>query len=138
MNTVKQIQLLDFPPIQDIEYEMRRTQKVVSDLLNRFKSEANTNTLEYAIRSLDGYCYVPNKQRLWLGRYARYLSIKDPKNIKVCLGGFVVSDNGYTVTLKQGDQISRVRKNANHVFFMVMIDNDVSRIQMQNILHDKV
>ena len=136
MQTTKSIPISEFPPIQNIEFEMRRTQKVTSDMFNRFRSANNTNELEYALNALDGYCYVPNKQRLWLGRYVRYLSLKNPQNIKLGLGGFVVSDNGYTVALRQGaDRIIRLRKNSNHVFFMVMIENDIYRIQMQNIMN---
>lgn len=136
MQTTKTIAISEFPPIQDIGYEMNRCRKVTSDLFNRYRSEHNTNELEYALNALDGYCYVPNKQHLWLGRYVRYLSLKNHLKIKLCLGGFVVSDNGYTVVLRQGERYVRIRKNANHVFFMVMIENDVSRIQMQKIMNN--
>lgn len=138
--SVKSIVISDFPPIENVEHEMHRTRKVLTGLLNRFRSESNTSSLEYALDALDGYCYVPSKQTLWLGRYVRYLSMKDTKNMKLCLGGFVVSDNGYTVVLKQHhvdqqhNKLVRVKKNANHVFFMVMIDSDVTRIQMQKML----
>lgn len=137
--SVKSIVISDFPPIENVEHEMNRTRKVLTGMLNRFRSETNTSTLEYALDALDGYCYVPSKQTLWLGRYVRYLSTKDTKNMKLRIGGFVVSDNGYTVVLRQaGDNENpkhvRVKKNADHVFFMVMIDADVTRIQMQNLL----
>ena len=132
--SVKSIVISDFPPIENVEHEMKRTRKVLTGILNRFRSETNTSTLEYALDALDGYCYVPLKQTLWLGRYVRYLSTKDTKGMKLRLGGFVVSDNGYTVVLKQGPRLVRVKKNANHVFFMVMIDSDVTRIQMKNLL----
>jgi hypothetical protein len=131
--SIKSITISDFPPIENVEYELQRTMKVVTGIFNRYRSETNTSTLEYAMDALDGYCYVPIKQTLWLGRYVRYLSMNDTKNIKLHLGGFVVSDNGYTVVLKQGPKLVRVKKNSDHVFFMVMIDNDVTRIQMKQI-----
>lgn len=129
--SIKSIALSDFPPIENVESELKRVRKVVTELCNRFRSESNTSTLEYALDALDGYCYVPIKQTLWLGRYVRYLSMNDTKNIKLHLGGFVVSDNGYTVVFKQGPKLVRVKKNSDHVFFMVMIDNDITRIQMK-------
>lgn len=135
--STKTIVINDFPPIQDIAYELERTRKVLTDLLSkRFRSETNTNTLDYAMDALDGYCYVPLNQRLWLGRYARYLSLENPKEIKLRLGGFVVADNGYTVSLKQTDEkFVRVKKNSNHVFFMTIIEDDVTRIQMNNAIN---
>jgi hypothetical protein len=136
MQTTKTIVISEFPPIQDIGYEMNRTRKVTNDLFKRYRSEENTNELDYALNALDGYCYVPNKYNLWMGRYVRYLSLKNHLKIKLCLGGFLVSDNGYTVVLRQGEsRYVHVRKNANNVFFMVMVENDVSRIQMQNIMN---
>jgi len=136
--SVKQIQINTFPPITNIQREITKTNCVVTEMLNRFPSEKNTNTLEYALEVLDGYCYVPVKLTLWIGRYVRYLNMSDSFDMKLKLGGFVVNDNGYTVTLKTNKNLFefayiRVSKR-NCIWFMVMIDDDIKRIQMNSLI----
>lgn len=133
MADVKQIFTKVFPPIENIERENKRTQVVVADLLNRFRSEQNTNTIEYATTALEYYCYVPIKHTLWSGRYVRYLSTSDTYNMKLKLGGFVMSDNGFTVTLVNEHRTFRVDKRK-AVWFMTMVENDGYRIRMNELL----
>lgn len=119
-----------FPFIENINQEIQKTRDVLIDLFNRFLSEANTNTLDYALSALDGYCYVPLSFTLWPGRYARYLDTSNAFDIRVKMGGFVVNDNGYTITLiNNNNRTFRVDKRK-CVWFMVMIDDDIHRIHM--------
>jgi hypothetical protein len=133
MSEVKRIFTDIFPPIEHVERENERTKVVISELLNRFKSEENTNTLEYAMTALEFYCYVPLKYRLWPGRYARYLNTSDALHMSLKLGGFVISDNGYTVTLANGGRTFRVDKRK-AVWFMTIIENDEIRIRMNEFI----
>jgi hypothetical protein len=130
---IKHIFTRVYPSIEDIDKEKELTINVVTDLLNRFVSESNTNTLEYASNALDCYCYVPVKYTLWPGRYVRYLNTLDAFNIKLKVGGFVMSDNGYTVVLSNDKRAFRVDKR-NCIWFMAMIESDVNRIRVNAYL----
>ena len=133
MSDEKRVFVDTFPPISDVNREIQRTQNVLTEMLNRFASEDNSNTLEHALSALDGYCYVPVRSKLWPGRYCRYLNMSKSFNMKLMLGGFVVSDDGYTVTLKTTTGALRVSKRG-CIWFMVMIDEDIKRIQMNSLL----
>ena len=109
-----------FPEISDIPSKEEELSTVLSDVLyTKYKSETNLNTLYYCRNVLDGYCYVPDKYTLWVGRYCRYLCLKDIMDIKMKVGGFVISDNGYTVTIKQNKKIFKVNKK-DKFWFMTM------------------
>lgn len=133
MSTVKHIQVDTFPPISNINKELKRTQHVLHEMFNRFPSENNTNTLEHAEIALDGYCYVPEHLKVWAGRYVRYINMSKAFDMKLMVGGFVVNDNGYTVTLKTHFGVHRVSKRG-CLWFMAMIEEDIHRINMKNIL----
>lgn len=123
-----------FPPINDVRYEIDNTRRVLNTILSvQFVSEHNTNTLEYAQKALDSYCYVSNVNTLWNGRYVRYLDMNNAFRMTLRLGGFVLHDNGYTVMLKHDSRNFKVNKR-DKLWFMVITTDDVQRIQMQNLL----
>lgn len=131
---VKVIQTDAYPPITSIKKEMDKTRAVLHELLHdKFNSEHNTNTHEYAIEVLDSYCYVPNEFTLWHGRYVRYLDTNDPFEMTLKMGGFLLSDNGYTAVLKNNKNPFKVDKRGK-IFFMIMTNNDLERLQMNKIM----
>ena len=126
---------MSFPEIQDIQSKEYELLTLLSDLLyTKYKSESNLNTLYYSRKVLSGYCYVPNEYTLWVGRYCRYLCLKDINDIKMKIGGFVMSDNGYTVTIKQNKKIFKVNKK-NKFWFMTMTENDQLKINLKNMMN---
>ena len=97
--------------INDLSIEYDRVNEILDTMLvQKFKSEMNTNTWWECSTKLDGYCYVANHMQLYVGRYVRYLYTKNPLNIELKLGGFVIDDNGYTVTLRNDKYIYRRRR----------------------------
>ena len=134
---IKSIFTNEYPPISSIQHEINKTRNVLTEMLvDKFKSEQNTNTYNYAENALDSYCYVPNMYRIWVGRYIRYIDITEPHHAILKQGGFLISDNGYTVTLRNDTKLFRVSKRGK-LFFMIMMNSDAERIQM-NKLHDLI
>lgn len=120
--------------IKDLSIEYDKLNEILDKMLiQKYKSETNTNTWWECSEKLDGYCHVPNHMQLYVGRYVRYLYTKNPLNIELKLGGFVVDDNGYTVTLRNDRFIYRVSKR-NALFFMTITLNDRMKIYMNNLL----
>jgi len=131
--SIKHIEINVFPPIQDVVKEMQTSQDTLIDVLsNRFRSEHNTGTLEYAQEALDGYCYVPRDNRLWVGRYVRYLDMTNAYNMNLKKGGFCVADNGYTVKIRNNNKTFNVSRRS-RLWFMVINDTDVKQIQMNSL-----
>ena len=120
--------------IQDFEQEQKIVYDVIDKTFNKFQNESNYNTKEYATDILlNDYTYIPNDTVLSEGRYIRYLDLKNPLEIKLRIGGFLLSDNGYTVHLKGPKKIFRVSKR-NSLFFSQITDNDKVRVA----IHDYV
>jgi len=133
---VRTVQVHTYPPMEDVVQEMRTCQEVLVDMLSkRFPSEHNLETLQYAQNALDGYCYVRPPYRLWPGRYVRYLDMTEAYAMKLKLGGFCVSDNGYVVVIRGSNQRMVRLSRRNRLFFMVINDTDVTRIQMNALLN---
>ena len=133
---VRTVHVQTYPPMDDVVQEMRTCQEVLIDMLSkRFPSEHNLETLKYAQTVLDGYCYVRTPYRVWSGRYVRYLDMTDAFAMNLKLGGFCVSDNGYTVVLRGSNQRTFRVSRRNRLFFMVINDTDLTRIQMNALLN---
>lgn len=135
-NDIRTVQVNTYPPLEDVVQEMRACQEVLVDVLSkRFPSEHNLETLQYAQNALDGYCYVRSPYRLWPGRYVRYLDMTDSCAMKLKLGGFCLSDNGFTVVVRRPSDNRTIRvARRNVLFFMVINDTDLTRIQMNALL----
>ena len=125
------ITFLQYPPIKDVPYEKEKTVDFIEDIYERFKCPKNDFNRKETLDKLDGYTHVENEYTLIPGRYARYLDSTDIMNIYVKVGGFVVSDNGYTVVFRNNNngRNYRVRKR-NKSFFMIMMSEDVLRTRI--------
>ena len=102
-------------------------------LKTRFPSEKNENTYDYACKVLTDYVHVPNTNILWVGRYARYLDCQEPFALHLKLGGYVVKDNSFTVTLRNKDKIFNVQKR-NRLWFLLPTASDIERVQMGRLV----
>lgn len=122
-----------FYSIESVRDEMDRTQQVLHNVLTRFKSEANTNTLDLAGSQLRVYCHVPNEYNLNPGRFVRYIDQKDAYGMVLKPGGFVVSDNGFTVTLKSDELLFRVVKKR-CLWFMYMYMEDELKHRLEQFI----
>lgn len=133
MSTTKVVRLKcnPLPNVTDLEYERERVVTVTSNLLNRFPSEHNTNTLYEALDALEDYMHVPLEHAITPGRYARYLNTNDAHAMVLKTGGFVVQDNSYTVTLRNAFGVFRVNKR-NNVWFARINEQDKFRIDVNN------
>ena len=112
--------------ITKIDKEICRTQQLLKNLYNKFKSENNYINLDYATNTLANYAYIDNKFKLYDGRYVRYIDTTDAFDMKLKLGGFVIRDNGYTVTLKNDNRFFKVSKQGKY-FFTLMNKQDAIR-----------
>lgn len=118
----KTISLTTFIPDPTKNYPAELT-RVVNIIYKRFQSEANEGNRTYALEALSDYVYVITRYHLWSGRYVRYIDMSDALDMKLRLGGFVVDDNGFTVTLKNNEHIFQVCKK-NKLFFMRFNEED--------------
>ena len=110
--------------IQNIKKEQDIVNEIIQNTFAKVQNEHNFNTMEYALDSLsECFSYVPNDTVISNGKYIRYLDMNDPLAIKLRLGGFVLADNGYSLTLKGIDKTFRVSKR-NHLFFAQITDSD--------------
>ena len=118
--------------IQDFKKEQKTVTDVIENTFNKFMNEANHNTMEYAYDVLqDDYVYVPNNTILTSGKYIRYLDLKNPMEIKLRIGGFVTTDNGYTVSIRGIERSFRVSKR-NALFFSQISDSDRIRVAVND------
>tara|TARA_Y100000816_G_C26046546_1_gene548429 strand:+ start:408 stop:797 length:390 start_codon:yes stop_codon:yes gene_type:complete len=120
------------PLIIDIYEEKQKTKNVIITIYDRFQSEHNNLQKKESLEKLDGYAYIENKFKLWEGRYIRYIDLSNPLEIVLKVGGFLVNDNGYTVTLRKDNKIFKVDKR-NKLFFMIMMQEDVLRCKLHRL-----
>jgi hypothetical protein len=133
MNT-KTIYTTDYL-IEDVDIEGSKLQNVLcASLKKRFISETNHNTYDYAIDVLNEYVYVPPERTLWVGRYARYIDMKNPFTMSLKLGGHVVKDNGYTVTLLNNRKHIFLVSKRSKLWFMLPNYNDINRIKLNKYI----
>ena len=120
--------------VENILLEQETVQNVLNNTFSKYINEHNHNTMEYAVNTLvENYRYVPNDTILTEGRYVRYLDMKNPFEIHLRLGGFVLHDNGYTVTLKGNERSFRISKRRSFFFSQI---NDTDRIRAA--VHDYI
>lgn len=110
--------------IQNLKREEDIVTTVIQNTFAKFQNEHNFNTMEYALDILpESFQYVPNDTVIANGKYIRYLDMKNPLEICLRLGGFVLSDNGYSMTLRGVDRNFKVSKK-NNLFFCQINDTD--------------
>lgn len=129
---MKRIRINNYLPL-DTEDQSAKTVTTVNAIHKRFVSEDNESNRTYSLEALQDYVYVESKFTLWAGRYVRYLDMRDAYAIKLKLGGFLVNDNGYTVTLQQNDKTFKVSKR-DKLFFMKLTSKDKFRSELNHLL----
>ena len=113
--------------IQNLKLEADKVQEIIQNTFSKFQNEDNFNSMEYALDILpDNFVYVPNDTLLSEGRYIRYLDMRNPLDIKLRIGGFLLSDNGYTIALKGPEKTFRVSKKTSLFFSEI---NNTDRIR---------
>ena len=120
--------------VQNIENERKKVEEVIQNTFEKFINEENYNTLDYVNQCLiDEYIYISNDIILSEGKYIRYLDLKNVNKIKLRIGGFVLFDNGYSVTIKGQNGNIRLSKK-NKIFFSKMTDTDRIRDAVKEYL----
>jgi hypothetical protein len=131
---IKTINITVFPKVENLEKELNAIERVLRVSLDKFRNENNVNVIDEAMTSLsEEYVYVPLQFTLWEGRYVRYLDLTNPLLMRLKMGGFVVTDNTYTVTLKNEFGIYRVTKRA-RLWFMKLNSRDLTYIKFNQLL----
>ena len=110
-------------PVDSLESIHTEVQQVVENIMSRFMNEKNYDTKMYALSALDDYRYVPPKLIVPEGRYVRYLDLKDHNNIKLRAGGFVTSDNGYSLVIKVPNGAVKISRK-NKILFLKLNTDD--------------
>lgn len=119
------------PNITNLEEEKNICESIIQNIYQLCKNENNENNKEYALSCLvESYRYVPNKFFLIPGRYIRYIDMSDHTDMKVKLGGFVISDNGYSIVYKNDHRF--VKLNKKHcILFMSITYNEQIRCAIE-------
>lgn len=113
--------------VQNLKDEQKKVNEIIQNTFSKFQNEHNFNTMEYALDTLtEEYMYVQNDTVIANGKYVRYLDLKNPLEIHLRLGGFVLSDNGYSMTLKGIERNFKLTKK-NCLFFVQITDSDKIR-----------
>ena len=108
------------PAITNLEHEKQTTIDSIKNIYSLCKNENNQNNLEYSLISLsDTYKYVHKKFHLLPGSYIRYIDTSNHQDMKLKLGGFVISDNGYSIVFKNPNNF--VKLNKKHCIIFVYI-----------------
>lgn len=110
--------------IKDLKYESNKVREVIHNTFTKFENEHNYNVMEYSFDILlDDYSYIPSDTILSEGRYVRYIDMRKPLEMHLRLGGFIVEDNGYTVSIRGLSKNFKVSKK-NSIFFSKITNND--------------
>ena len=133
MSTTKSILIDSYVLKKDICNIKKETENIINDVYSRFKSEENENHRQYCIDKLENYIYVPKENKLWDGRNIRYIDTSNAFDMPLKLGGFLINDNGFVVTLKNNQRIFRVNKRGKY-FFMNITSKDEFRDILKNVL----
>jgi hypothetical protein len=122
--------------VKDLDKEGLILTKLLHDTSKKFKTENNMNTIEYCTDVLmNDYVYVPLINTLSIGRYCKYIDMSDPNNFKLKMGGFVISDNNYTVVMKQNHKIFKVIKRSK-LWFMKLNDIDKMKLKLLHLVNN--
>ena len=106
--------------ITNIELEKNKVHEIIQNIYQLYFNESNINNKDYAIQSLlEEYKYVNNKYSINPGSYVRYIDTSNHKDMKLKLGGFVITDNGYSLVYKNDNRF--VKLNKKHCILFVKI-----------------
>jgi len=111
--------------IINLNNEIELIHLILNNTFKKFVSEINLNTYDYALNVLpDDYIYIKNDIILTNGKYIRYLDMTKPMEITLRIGGFVKTDNGYSVTIIcPNKEMFKINKKK-HLFFSKISDTD--------------
>ena len=141
-NDCKIIKCTTFPRITNIESEKEKTFNLLQNLFNRFNSEKNINNFETILQKLNFnskksqnhiYILVDKSFKCWTGRSISLINIKDPFDMKYKYGGFLLNDNGHSLTLRNNNKIFKINKN-NYITFMMLNNKDLLYVTLQSYL----
>jgi len=136
-STIKRLNVKNYVPFaEDLEYEVKNTQKVLANLYKKNMNELNCNNFSKAQESLEEYRYVPNEYLLPEGKFVRWIQSKTKNNMFIRTGGFVLSDNGWSFTVKLAGRSKftkgNIRKDGLYIF--MLIDNNDRMYQITNTI----
>ena len=77
--------------------------------------------------------YIENDYLVPQGKYIRYLDLRDTTNIKLRIGGFVLNDNGYSVSIKGFKKCIKFSKK-NVLIFIQLTDTDFIKHAVQDYI----
>lgn len=86
------------------------TPEILQSIFKRFPSEKNTNNKDSILSDLNDYYYIDRNYNLLPGRFVKLIDIKDSYNIHIKYRGFVIDDDGYTISLKTNQNVLNVSK----------------------------
>ena len=107
------------PNIDGVENERNETMKIINDIYSRFNNEYNYNMKCYAEDALEGYRYAHKRYNIPEGLYIRYIDTRNPNELSLKTGGFVIDDNGWSIQLKNDRGLFKIRKNKCNIFICV-------------------
>ena len=116
--------------IESLKEVKKETKKVIENIYDGFMNEFNKNNYDYAIENLvNEYRYVPRGKCVSNGVYIRFIDVKDMERIQLHKGGFVLMDNGYTMTFKSEEKSYKL--NRGHIILFVKIkENERLRLAL--------
>ena len=106
------------------DIELRIRNDCIRNIYDLCLNEANVNNLQYALDSLIGFRYIPNSFLIPNGRYVRYIDTKNHLDMKLRLGGFVTSDNSFSVSYISCASSHVVKVNKKHCIFFIKVTQD--------------
>lgn len=96
-----------------MELDLDKIQKMKRDILSEL--ELPENKYSSIMNSLREYKYIDEIPDLDYGHYIRWISLKNPANIKLTNGGILCD-------IKVNDQVSLLCKNSSNRFFQIKLD----------------
>jgi len=118
------------PNITDLDAVKKETRNILESVYNRFMNEANYNNLEKTRSALMQYRFIHKDWILPQGRYIRYISTKNPNNIVLRCGGFVLDCNKYIITIFNKYIGKHVVSRKENIIFMKLNADDIMRCSL--------
>lgn len=139
---IKIIKCTIYPRITNIELEKEKTFDQLQNLYSRFKSENNVNNFEIILNKFNYnsktsqnkvFILVDKSYKCWSGRLIALIDIKNPFDMKYKHGGFLVHDDGHSITLLNNNKCFKYNKN-NYIVFMMLNNKDLMYATLHKFL----
>jgi len=118
--------------ITSIEEEKKQNKSILKNVFEPFMNEKNKNNYDYILSIIDNYRYVPKNVCIPEGRYVRFLDTKNQNDMMLHVGGFLTSDNNYSITFLYKDNVYKYNKR-NLIIFTYITNSELIRLGIQNI-----